>query len=129
MSDQEIHDLREQMRGNLLLSLENSSSHMWRMVQQEMYLQQQPSLRQTLDHIGRLTQGDLRNAARDLFLKGPLALSAVGPVNAGRIPTLSLVNRKKPKTAKKSINRCKDSSEVRQARKRPKTGKLDSWKD
>lgn len=93
VTDREIRDLREQMRGNLLLSLENSSSHMWRMVQHEMYLHAHPTLRNTLEAIRRLTRDDLRQAARDLFLKQPLALTAVGPVDSGRMPSLSLVHR------------------------------------
>jgi predicted Zn-dependent peptidase len=88
--EREIRDLREQMRGNLLLSLENSNTHMWRMLQHEMYLAEHPSLRATLAAIDRLTAKDIQNLAQALFLKQPLTLAALGPVKSSRLPSLSL---------------------------------------
>lgn len=86
ISLREWSDLREQMKGNLLLSLESSSAHMWRMVQQEMYLHAHPGLTATLRAIERLTREEVRQAARDVFQARPLTLTAAGPVWPRQIP-------------------------------------------
>jgi len=86
ISDREWKDLREQMKGNLLLSLESSSAHMWRMVQQETYLSGHPSLASTLKGIERITREEVQQAARDIFGTRALTLSAVGPVTTRQIP-------------------------------------------
>ena len=93
VSEQELTDLKEQLRGNLLLSLENTSTHMWRMVQHESYLGRQESVAQTLRAIERLTRNDIRSIARELLLQRPLAISAVGnlPRKQERLLDFSLV--------------------------------------
>jgi predicted Zn-dependent peptidase len=88
ITEQEMNDLREQMKGNLLLSLENSSTHMWRMIQQEMYLQHHPLLPSTLRAIERLTREDIRSVAREVFAARPLTITAVGPISAQQVPNV-----------------------------------------
>jgi predicted Zn-dependent peptidase len=80
ISRQEWLDLREQMKGNLLLSLENSSTHMWRMVQNEMYLKMHPTLKATLRAIERLSREEVQQVARDVFGVRPITVTAVGPI-------------------------------------------------
>ncbi len=87
ISQRELRDLREQMRGNFLLSLENSSTYMWRMVQNEMYLQQHPGIASVLRHIRRLEREDLRTLAHELFAHQSLYLAALGPIPRSGIPT------------------------------------------
>jgi predicted Zn-dependent peptidase len=94
VSAQELGDLKEQMRGNLLLSLENSSNHMWRMVQHELYLQSHPTMRAPLAGIDRLSAEDVQRLARDLFLNGPMSLAVVGPVGTRHLPPLDLLGVK-----------------------------------
>jgi predicted Zn-dependent peptidase len=63
----------------LLLSLENTSTHMWRAVQQEIYFGEHPSLAATLRAIEKLTRDDLQQAARAVYGARPLTLASVGP--------------------------------------------------
>ncbi|MEW6516696.1 MAG: pitrilysin family protein [candidate division FCPU426 bacterium] len=78
---QEGRDIREQMRGNLLISLESSSTHMWNLLQQEMYLQSHPTPAQVLREIDGLSRAGLAAAMRSLFLKAPVCSAAVGPIS------------------------------------------------
>jgi predicted Zn-dependent peptidase len=85
---QEWKDLREQMKGNLLLSLESTSAHMWRMVQHEVYLKAHPSTASILRSVERLTREALQQAACDVFGANPLTLSVVGPVTSRQLPAV-----------------------------------------
>lgn len=86
ITPKELRDLREQMKGNLLLSLENSSAHMWRMLQHEMYQQRYPALSATLRAIDRLNRSDIQEAAKKMFKEQPLTLATVGPVSEKKLP-------------------------------------------
>ncbi|MBN2319998.1 MAG: insulinase family protein, partial [Acidobacteria bacterium] len=81
ISLRELKDLREQLRGNLLLSLENTSTHMWRMIQHETYLRRHPTLAASLAEIEALTRKDIQTVARQLFLEQPLVMAAIGPID------------------------------------------------
>lgn len=109
VSGRELRDLKEQMRGNLLLSLENSSNHMWRMVQHELYLRSHPGLRATLSEIDRLNADDLQRLAHDLFFTGPLSMAVVGPVGPRYLPQLDLFGQKlkKQENQRKNVKKTK----------------------
>jgi predicted Zn-dependent peptidase len=77
---QEWRDVREQMRGNLLVSMESSSTHMWNLLQQEMYLRVHPTPRAVLREIQALSRPDLASAAKVLFRQTPVCAAAIGPI-------------------------------------------------
>lgn len=79
VTDSELKDVKEQLKGNLKLSLETTSSHMWHMLYHETYLEKQPSLDDLLNEVDQLTKSDLRQVARDCFLNQPLTLAVLGP--------------------------------------------------
>ncbi len=79
VSTSELDDVKAQLKGNLKLSLESSSSFMWSMLQQESYLKKQPSLASVLKSIDRLTQQDLKKIAQTLFAHQPLVPAVLGP--------------------------------------------------
>lgn len=78
---QEWRDVREQMRGNLLVSMESTSTHMWNLLQQEMYLQAHPTPLAVLREVQRLSRADLAAAARSLFRQTSVCVSAIGPLS------------------------------------------------
>ncbi|MCK5240976.1 insulinase family protein [bacterium] len=80
ITDQEWHDVREQMRGNYLISLESSSTHMWNMIQQEMYLQHQPEPASILSAIQKIKKTDIQKLARELFRQTPIASAVIGKI-------------------------------------------------
>ncbi len=90
ISDQEWHDVREQMQGGLLLSLESSSSHMWQMLQEEDYLQKHSSIPAVLRVLGRISKQDILNLARDLFLKAPMTSAMIGPLPKTSLSDISI---------------------------------------
>ncbi len=90
ISDQEWHDVREQMQGGLLLSLESSSSHMWQMLQEEDYLQKHSSIPAVLRALGRISKQDILNLARDLFLESPMTSAMIGPLPKTSLSDISL---------------------------------------
>lgn len=75
----ELADVKAQLKGNLQLSLESSSSFMWSMLQQETYLHQQPSLGSVLKTIDQLTRQDLKKIAQTLFSNQSLIPAVLGP--------------------------------------------------
>jgi predicted Zn-dependent peptidase len=90
VSDREFSDVREQMRGSLLLSLESTSSHIWHMIQQESYLHEHPTVDTILREIQRITKSDILSVAREIFLDVPTASAILGPVKNHPYPDFSL---------------------------------------
>ncbi len=91
ISDREWHDVREQMQGGLLLSLESSSSHMWQMLQEEDYLQKHSGIPAVLRALNRISKQDILNLARDLFLEAPITSAMIGPLPKTPLPDISLL--------------------------------------
>ena len=77
---QEWQDVREQMRGNLLVSMESSSTHMWNLLQQEMYLGFHPTPFAVLGEIEKLSKPALASAAKTFFRQTLVCAAAVGPL-------------------------------------------------
>ncbi len=90
ITDQEWHDVREQMQGGLLLSLESSSSHMWQMLQEEDYLQKHAGIPAVLRALGRISKQDILDLARDLFLEAPMTSAMIGPLPKTPFPDISI---------------------------------------
>jgi len=90
VTDRELNDVREQMQGSLLLSLEGTSSHLWHMLQQETYLRQHPVVDTILKAIGRITKTDILNVANEFFMNAPMASAILGPVREHPYPNFSL---------------------------------------
>ncbi len=80
ITDQELRDVREQMCGNYLISLETSSTHMWNMIQHEMYLHRHPKQKAILKSIMQITKSDILSLARSFFQRAPVASAIIGPV-------------------------------------------------
>jgi len=80
ITDRELKDVREQMRGSYLISLESSSTHMWNMIHQEMYLKKHPDQATILETIARIRKSDIRKLAQSMFLNVPIAVAAIGTI-------------------------------------------------
>jgi predicted Zn-dependent peptidase len=75
----ELRRAKDHLKGNLMLSLENTASRMSNLARQEIYFERQVSLDETLDGIERVTADDVQHVARDLFSDGRLGLTVLGP--------------------------------------------------
>jgi predicted Zn-dependent peptidase len=76
---EELRRAKDHLKGNLMLSLENTASRMSNLARQEIYFERQVSLDETLDGIERVTAADVQRVARDLFSDGRLGLTVLGP--------------------------------------------------
>ncbi|PLX80368.1 MAG: peptidase M16 [Desulfuromonas sp.] len=76
--DEEFAAAREQLKGNLLLSLESTENRMTRLAKNEIYLGKQPSIEESIDGIDKVTPEDVRTLASELFHDKYLTLQMLG---------------------------------------------------
>ena len=81
ISDEELQRAKDHLRGNLVLSMESTSSRMSHMARQELYFGRQFTLDDTLQGVGKVSSADVQRVARDLFPPGALAATVLGPVD------------------------------------------------
>ncbi len=75
----ELRRAKDHLKGNLMLSLENTASRMSHLARQEIYFGRQFGLDETLDGIERVTPADIQRVACDLFNNGCLGITVLGP--------------------------------------------------
>jgi predicted Zn-dependent peptidase len=66
------------LKGNLMLSLESTSSRMTHLARQDIYFDHHSTLDETLAGIESVTVGDIQRVASDLFANGSLAATVLG---------------------------------------------------
>jgi len=90
VSDQEILFAREQLKGNLLLSLESTDGRMMRLAKNEIYLGRYPSLDEVIGEFDRVSCDDLLRVSNYLFRDDCLSLQMVGRTSQVEFPLLDL---------------------------------------
>ncbi len=75
----ELNRAREQLKGNIILSLESINSRMNRMGRNEIYFNRQIPIDEVLDNIDNVREEDVSYMAGRLFKKGKIAFSIIGP--------------------------------------------------
>jgi predicted Zn-dependent peptidase len=83
--DDELRRSKDHLKGSLMLSLENTSSRMSHLARQEIYFDRHFGLDETLAGVERVTIGDLRRVAEDLFSNGALGATVLGPSNGHQL--------------------------------------------
>jgi predicted Zn-dependent peptidase len=78
--------VKNQIKGNLVLSLESSNSHMSRIARQEIYFGKYLSVDDTIKAIDKVTAEQIRRIAQQLFTRESLSLSILGPFNKSDVP-------------------------------------------
>jgi predicted Zn-dependent peptidase len=78
--------VRTQIKGNLVLSLESSNSHMSRIARQEIYFGKYISIDDIIRGVEKVTAADVQRLARQLFTTENCAISILGPVNRADVP-------------------------------------------
>lgn len=79
-TETEIESAREQLKGQLVLGLENTSSRMNRIARQELYLGRQVSLSDTLKRIDAVKRDTVAELAKAMISRQRLTAVAVGPL-------------------------------------------------
>ena len=78
--------VKNQIKGNLVLSLESSSSHMSRIARQEMYYGKHISVEDILKGVESVTRAQVQNVARQLFDREHISLAMLGPISKSDVP-------------------------------------------
>lgn len=76
---QEIQEAKSQLKGNLVLGLESTSSRMNRLAMMEMYLGELYPIDRTLEEIDRITPESLQDTAKELFDPGKILQVVFSP--------------------------------------------------
>jgi len=78
--------VKNQIKGNLVLSLESSNSHMSRIARQEIYFGKYLSVDDIIKAVDKVTAGQIHRIAQQLFTPENLALSILGPLTKADVP-------------------------------------------
>jgi len=80
LTEEEIRTAKNQMRGNIVLSMESSDSRMHRLAKSEFYFGRYITVDEIIAALERVTPTELAETARQLFGPGRCSLVALGPV-------------------------------------------------
>jgi predicted Zn-dependent peptidase len=78
--------VKNQIKGNLVLSLESSNSHMSRIARQEIYFGKYFSVDDIINAVDKVSAEDIDRVARQLFTRETISLSVLGPLTRDAIP-------------------------------------------
>jgi len=81
----ELQRAKDYLKGSMLLSLESTSSRMSNLARQELVFGRHISLDEIAAGIDAVTAEDVRQVARDLFVRDEIALTILGPMNGLKI--------------------------------------------
>lgn len=79
ISDKELNRAKEQLKGNLLLSLESTSNRMSRIAKIELYKEQLLTPEESVAKLEAVTKEDVLRVAGEMFGSEELTISAIGP--------------------------------------------------
>lgn len=80
LTDLELASAKEQLKGNLMLGLENTSNRMNRLAKHELLANRHISLDETVAGINAVTSNDVLEIAREIFLTNQFSAVTLGPV-------------------------------------------------
>lgn len=80
VSSSELTQAKDYCRGQLMLTLENTSSYMQWLGEHELCLSEIPTPEETMARIEAVTRADIKRIAGELFVNENLCLAAIGPI-------------------------------------------------
>lgn len=90
VTETELKRAKDQIKGNLILSLESSSSRMQNIARQEIYHGRYFSAEEIIREIDAVPLMKVKELSERLFASGAIALTVFGPVQASQLSQLSL---------------------------------------
>jgi predicted Zn-dependent peptidase len=78
--------VRNQIKGNMVLALESSNSHMSRLARQEIYFGKYLSIDEIIKGVEKVTRDQVQLLAQKLFARENIALSILGPLGKTDLP-------------------------------------------
>ncbi len=89
----ELQTAKEQLKGNLLLSMESSDSLMTRLAKNEIYFQSYLRVETILKGIDEVTEETVRQLANEIFDERLFCLTVLGPMNGNYLDKIRLVGK------------------------------------
>ncbi len=86
----ELTIAKEQLKGNLLLSTESTSSRMSKLAMNEIYFGKQLDLKDVIEEIDRVQEEDVLEISQDLFRPDYLSLTILGDMDRDKLTGLRL---------------------------------------
>lgn len=83
--EEELQRAKDQLKGNILMSLESTGALMSNLARQEMYFQRFYAVPEILEQVGQATSADLMRMARQLFVPESVAVAMLGNLNGLKI--------------------------------------------
>jgi predicted Zn-dependent peptidase len=78
--------VRNQIKGNLVLTLESSNSHMSRLARQEIYFGKYLSMDDIIRGVEKVTAAQVHDLAQQLFTRENISLAILGPLSKSDVP-------------------------------------------
>jgi predicted Zn-dependent peptidase len=85
IGEDELATSKEQMKGNLLLSLESSDNRMTRLARNEIYFGRFMPVNEVIDQIDGVTLDQISDLANELLRPEHLCLTVLGPITEGQL--------------------------------------------
>ncbi|MHB8303384.1 MAG: M16 family metallopeptidase [Acidobacteriaceae bacterium] len=85
VAEEELQRTKDQLKGNILLSLESSGSLMSNLARQEMYFHRFYAVPEVLERVARVTSEDLMRMARQLFVAESVSVAMLGNLNGLKV--------------------------------------------
>jgi len=79
VTEAELQRSKDQVKGNLYLSLENVTTHMSRLAKSKLYLDRFVTPEEVVERISKVTRNEVKDIARAILLPDLLTIAAVGP--------------------------------------------------
>ena len=83
--EEELQRTKDQLKGNILMSLESSGALMSNLARQEMYFQRFDAVPEILEQVARVTSADLMRMAQQLFVPESVAVALLGNLNGLKV--------------------------------------------
>ncbi len=90
VSPLELSIAKEQLKGNLLLSTESTSSRMSKLAMNEIYFGKQIDIQEVVQEIDRVQEADILELSRNLFRPEQMSMTILGDMDRESIPRLAL---------------------------------------
>jgi predicted Zn-dependent peptidase len=86
LSEKELRAVKEQIKGNFLLSMESTDNRMMKLAKNEIYFQRNIPAEETVTGIEAVTVEDVRDLAASMFSPEQICFAATGSVPCGELP-------------------------------------------
>jgi predicted Zn-dependent peptidase len=80
ITDEDIRTAKNQLRGNLILAMENADSRMNRLAKDEYYFSRNVPVEEILDELEAVTPAQLKETAEEMLNRGGFSIIALGPI-------------------------------------------------